>query len=197
LDKDLWFRLLKWEKTNPLYFKLIYNGINKFNEHSPICLDIHTSESVNVGLGGPYWPTVNSFQNHKYPSNNNATNRPLEKFYNESFCIIVNETRFAQHAANYSEKVYQAIQHKKPFVVVGPPKTLEYMRSQGIKTFSEFWDESYDDEIDHEKRLIKIFDLLRDINKLTYQEITDTYLNMIPLLKSNFELLKTKIRKVS
>jgi hypothetical protein len=197
LDKDLWFNFLKWEKTNPLYFKLTYNGINKFNEHSPICLDIHTSESVNVGLGGPYWPTVNSFQNHKYLSNNNATNHPLEKFYNESFCIIVNETRFAQHAANYSEKVYQAIQYKKPFVVVGPPKTLEYMRSQGIKTFSEFWDESYDDEIDHEKRLIKIFDLLRDINKFTYKEKIDTYLNMIPLLKSNFELLKTKIRKVS
>ena len=35
----------------------------------------------------------------------------------------------------------------------------------GFKTFSEFWDESYDTEDDHVVRFNKIFDLVESISK--------------------------------
>jgi len=79
----------------------------------------------------------------------------LKIFYNDCFVDIVTESRYAQPTGNYSEKVYQPMFHKKPFVLVAPPHTLRYLKEQGFKTFDKFWDESYDKEENHQERIFK------------------------------------------
>jgi hypothetical protein len=86
------------------------------------------------------------------------------------------------------------MQYQKPFIVVGPPKTLEYIRSLGFKTFNEFWDESYDDELNHGERLAKIFDLLEYFVNMPIEDLRVMYDKMRLTVEHNLETYKEFVR---
>jgi len=185
-----WYDLFEWGKKYPEMFAFLLRGLRDLNRNSPYNLDLKITEATTIMH--PYFrqynPTNNTIYNIKEKHENN-----IEKFYRDVFCDVVNETRFAQPTANYSEKVYNALFYKKPFIMVGPPKTLEYMRQEGFKTFSDFWDESYDDITDHEQRLFAIYKLIDSINKKPIEELRLIYQQMIPILNYNYDLLQQKV----
>lgn len=125
-------------------------------------------------------------------------NTDLEKYYRDAFVSIVTESRYAQPTANFSEKTFKAILHRKPFIVVAPPKTLEYIRAEGFRTFDSFWDESYDECLNHEDRLKKIFDLIDWINNKPLSELRLMYDSMAETMEFNFNTLvnKTPYKKI-
>ena len=85
--------------------------------------------------------------------------------------------------------------YKKPFVLAAPPYTLKYLKEQGFKTFSDFWDESYDDIEDHQERMFKIIDVIDFINSKSIDELRQIYLQMIPILEHNEKLVEETIYK--
>jgi len=113
-------------------------------------------------------------------------NSEMEKY----FCGIITETRFAQPFPNISEKVLNAVKYKTPFVLVAPPNSLEYMRELGFKTFSDYWDESYDKIENHQDRLFAIKDVLEDINSQSLKKLNAIYLKMHPILEHNANVLQ-------
>lgn len=117
-------------------------------------------------------------------------NIEYKKTFDECFVCIINETRFAQPTANFSEKIIDAINYRKPFIVVAPPKTLEYIRKFGFKTFSNYWDESYDQTENHNDRMREIFRLIDEINSKSLDELNAIYRNMISVLDHNRSILK-------
>jgi hypothetical protein len=129
---------------------------------------------------------------------NNPSNQGLPKnedFFNsikECFCAVIGETRFAQPTANFSEKVLHAMETLTPFVIAAPPHTIQYLHDLGFKTFSDYWDESYDLEENHSKRLAKIFKIIDQINSLSIKECKQLRRDMRSILKHNFEILKYK-----
>ena len=88
---------------------------------------------------------------------------PADKFSLD----VINETNFNHYGNTYfsvisettvsrrfiTEKIYKAIYNLHPFVIVGSAKMLELLRQQGYYTFEELFDESYDNELDHVKRI--------------------------------------------
>jgi hypothetical protein len=62
------------------------------------------------------------------------------------------------------------------------------MKNDGFKTFSEFWNESYDNETDHQTRFIKIFEIIDYIESLSIQECRDMYVKMDKILKHNYNV---------
>lgn len=82
--------------------------------------------------------------------------------------------------------------HKRPFVCVAPPYTLEYIRELGFKTFS--WDESYDTEEDHIKRMNKIRHLLDSIKLMSIEQCKDMLIEMDDVLTHN-QTLAAKVYK--
>ena len=130
----------------------------------------------------------------------NQSNTPADiglpknaNFFNsmaECFCAVVTETRFAQPTANFSEKVLNAAETQTPFILAAPPRTLQYLRDLGFKTFGNFWDESYDLEENHSKRLAKIFKTIDYINSLSLNECKKLRREMKPILIHNFTILK-------
>jgi hypothetical protein len=56
-----------------------------------------------------------------------------------------------------------------PFIIVGTCGSLRHLRSYGFKTFSNLWDESYDDEKDDVIRLERIASLLRSLDELSVE----------------------------
>jgi hypothetical protein len=191
-----WYNMYTWEQKNPRAFSTILSGIDYINRNAPL--------SVDVDVGEPVIITHDYFIDH-WPKNTtpgltpaitNPQTQVLEKFYRDIFCDIVTETRFAQTTGNFSEKSYQPMYYKKPFVVCAPPYTLRAIKEQGFKTFNEFWDESYDECEEHEKRLFKIFEVIDFINDKSIEELKEMYAKMIPILEYNRNLLSTKVMEL-
>jgi hypothetical protein len=83
-----------------------------------------------------------------------------------------------------------------PFIIVSGKGSLKFLKSIGIQTFSDFWDESYDDEIDDYKRLEKILSTIKYIQSLDYDKLNNIYLYMKDKLINNRDIfIKFKNKK--
>lgn len=196
LKKDLFFDLDSWETKHPEHYNKLLVGCKLIEQHGPYKIDKHDATVIKVEDPSyvKIYPSVDNINYGETPALHNRVSNNLSNYYHEIFVDIVNETRYAQPTANFSEKVFQAIQYMKPFILVAPPKTLEYIRSMGYKTFSEFWDESYDDELDHGERLAKIFDLINQICSMTNDQQKELYVQMLPTIEHNLKLYKEMVK---
>ncbi|MFN8284384.1 MAG: hypothetical protein U0U67_14280 [Chitinophagales bacterium] len=122
---------------------------------------------------------------------------------NQSFLWIVSESVFLNGTESKrinfkTEKTYKPILFFMPFVIVGNHHVLKDLRNEGYKTFSDFWDESYDDEANPEKRMNKIFKLILELSKLSKLQILELYQKMQPVLEHNYnKLMQTNAAKES
>lgn len=183
---SLWFSLDTWQKDFPKLYNKIMTNLTLLTEISPITLDRVRDEPSEITSAVSYrYPEPEHFS----PDN---TFNSLEKYYRDAFVSIVTESRFAQPTGNYSEKTYQAIINKKPFILVAPPKTLQYIREDGFRTFGEYWDESYDACMNHEDRMIKIFDLIDYIDSKSIDELRVIYTGMNDIVEYNYKVLVSK-----
>jgi len=98
--------------------------------------------------------------------------------YQTAYFHIINETD-TWYDPNYlfiTEKTYNCINSRTPFIIVGQPYTLKHLRDLGFKTFNDCWDESYDEELYTDKRVDMICDLIDFIevkHLLLFQEVQD------------------------
>ena len=196
LGKNLFFDLSVWKQTHAKHYNTLKDNCDIVLAKSPFIVDIDADSPVIVDDPEhvDIWPSANGYNAGETPALRNIMSNSLSAVYVNSFVDVINETRFAQPTANFSEKVFQAIQYQKPFIVVGPPKTLEYIRSLGFKTFNEFWDESYDDELNHGERLAKIFDLLESLVTMPIEDLRLVYDKMRLTVEYNLEAYKEFIR---
>jgi len=72
------------------------------------------------------------------------TNLSLLKFYNQFQIELAAETMCAGITFFPTEKTFRPITGRRPFLMFGPVNFLNNLRGLGFKTYSECWDESYD-----------------------------------------------------
>ncbi|HRO66530.1 MAG TPA: hypothetical protein PL182_03090 [Pseudobdellovibrionaceae bacterium] len=151
-------------------------GIEKMQDSLPLVLDTANSKVVGADSGQlPDWK----------PGENIRKDTALQKFYLESFLCIVNETRYGSANGEISEKTLIPIMMKRPFVIVGAPHMIRYLKEMGYETFGEFWDESYDSIEDHARRMEKILSLLDDILSRPLEELRSMLVRMKGILERN------------
>lgn len=182
----LWFDIHSWQQSDPVIYETLMRNLDNLRRIVPVVLDISV-KSRDISHPLSFYYPVNSYESPLTMQSNS-----LEKYYRDAFVSVVNESRYAQPTANYSEKTIQAIMYHKPFIIVAPPKTLSCIRESGFRTFSDFWDESYDDCMNHEDRLIKIFKLIDWIDSKSIDELRVMYLSMQEIVKHNYQVLVTK-----
>ena len=148
----------------------------------------------NFYLDVPVKSKINILNDHSvyYPKNelDNGGDNPV--FYNSllsCFVGIITETRFGQPQANFSEKTLHPIRCRRPFVLVAPPFTLQYMKELGFKTFDKWWSEDYDKETDHFKRLEKIYDIIDYIDTLSIEEMKGIHVEMANIFEHNLQTI--------
>ncbi len=105
----------------------------------------------------------------------------------ESLAHVVTETVYYGRKHHLTEKVFKPICLRMPFVLVSTAGSLEYLKTYGFKTFETIWDESYDHELDDDKRLQKIAALLKSLDDMSAQELQHTYRAAIPILEHNYK----------
>jgi hypothetical protein len=99
---------------------------------------------------------------------------------------VVSETIFYYKKLHLTEKIFKPIVSRRPFILVGAPGNLAYLKSYGFKTFDRWIDESYDLEEDNDKRIRMINDQLEKLCSLTLHELRDMHEEMKDVLEYNF-----------
>ena len=185
VKKNIWFDLDSW-KCYPIYDKLKINDKIITRKEIPFVIDLPLEEPTLIELDQLYNTPASSLP----ATNPNADLIPLD-YLEKCFCAVITESAYVHPLANFTEKTVTIIKSMRPFVIVAPPRTLEYLRTLGFKTFQDVWDESYDQELNHERRLLKIFEVLEWIDSRSIDELKILYQNLLPILRHNFNLLKT------
>jgi len=119
----------------------------------------------------------------------------IKDVYHLFFMDVISETMFDSPHVFISEKTIRAIANKKPFIMYNAANTLEYLHSFGFKTFSDFWDESYDTIQDYEERFLATSELVKTISLKPIDELREMYYNMQEILNYNVKVLKEQEKK--
>jgi hypothetical protein len=110
----------------------------------------------------------------RYPMEDGVN--PVKHLYDNSLVNIITETYFFNNIIHITEKTYKPIAFMQPFVLLGAAGSLQHVKDMGFKTFSEFWDETYDLELDDKQRFNDIFAVIESIAAWTEaQKIEFTY----------------------
>lgn len=99
---------------------------------------------------------------------------------------IVSETVFYYDKHHLTEKIFKPIVSHRPFILVAAPGNLAYLKSYGFKTFDRWIDESYDNELDHDRRLDMIVEEINKLSSLSANELDVMYADMKETLDYNF-----------
>jgi hypothetical protein len=105
----------------------------------------------------------------------------------DSLVYVPTETVYFGRRLHITEKTFKAIALEMPFVLVAPAGSLEYMRSYGFKTFSDVFDESYDEETNDVLRIEKVTRLLKDLDGLSAHERQDIHRACLSAVEHNYE----------
>ena len=135
---------------------------------------------------------------HKFPltvdTNDFITNHvgytsfPIEFCQQTYFSLIIGTWALEEQERSVSinEKEIKSILAKHPFITFARPYTLEYIKDMGFLTFSKWFDESYDQEVNDIKRMEKIameVKRLTSLNATQWQVILN---EMEPILQHNY-----------
>ena len=108
----------------------------------------------------------------------------------KSFLFLNTETNIESDQLFFSEKVYKPIGIGMPFITLGNPGTLEDLRNRGFITFSDWFDETYDNNLELNKRIEIIIKNIKKYAKYSSKDLSKIRLEMSEVLDYNLKLYR-------
>ena len=194
-----WYHTLSYNSCIPLNknkntFKkkiITVNG-NMNSEHKPKIEEMFTNLNI---WDISYWSFGNitnfgmDVYKDRYDLNQIYIN--LLPLFDNSFLHIVSESVSDNYfldtkiRMDFMSKVGRALALQNPFVVVGNCGVLKELHRMGFKTFSDFWDESYDDIENLNDRMLVITNLVNSIKDNTFDQQLEMMNAMFPIFEHN------------
>lgn len=117
------------------------------------------------------------------------TNASLLRHYHKFDLEIAAETYCYGESFYMTEKTVRPIVGNKPMLVFGPRHFLREMRNQGFRTWSDFWDENYDEYEGPERwrRMRMILTELTSMNAVNFLRLIE---NTKPVQQHNWQRLQ-------
>ena len=140
-------------------------------------------KEYNIDLGHVELPLVID-QGAGYANNSHRID--MWSLAEQSLLHVVTETVYQGRRQHLTEKTFKPIVMQQPFVLVSCQGSLRYLQRYGFKTFSEFWNEDYDDCND-DTRIMRIGKLLNDLNSLSTKEKQQMQRHLAPIVEHNFQ----------
>ncbi len=188
------------QRPHRYYLSLFFEKENLYEKSLfSLLMNLHTNNFEKLKHLEQYKPSVLS----KIPIELDTQNRlkSIEGFhvgntffkehYLDSYFHIVTETCFSEGQIFFTEKILKPIMCLQPFLVLSSPNYLKKLKGLGFKTFDSIWDESYDEIVDNEERLLKIFDLILKISEWSLEECEKNYKSVLDICIYNREHLST------
>ena len=120
-----------------------------------------------------------------------ATSLPIE-FYQTSCFSLVSSTcalQSREKSVGFTEKEIKPILARHPFIIHNLAGALAHLKNMGFLTFERWFNESYDEETDDNKRLIKITDEVKRLSELSFEQWDIMLEEMSPVLEHNYNRL--------
>ena len=191
---DIWINPLHMPNEpcpfNPHETKMLYLSYNRNmnrNHRIGFCSRLLKEDLLGVGKVSVGDFDIKTADSSKYPNVHNLKEIvPIEidrtLYYNlandishddfhQTFVSVVTESLSDKDILFLSEKIWKPIYMGHPFIVLGNPGTLKYLKKLGFQTFDRWWDESYDDEEDLERRIDKIVLILKRLAEKNHEEL--------------------------
>lgn len=118
---------------------------------------------------------------------NDTATRWQPSFLQHALAYVVTETMVNYPHPFLTEKTFKGFLTKRPMLIYSAPGTLAYLKQLGFKTWSNFWDESYDNIQDDYNRLHAIASIIEGLSKLTTHELQDICYKMQDVLEYNYD----------
>ena len=152
----------------------------------------YTSEYINAGFDKiknnlPLQVDMVDLQINQFQT----TSLPI-KFYQTSCFSLVSSTcalQTREKSVGFTEKEIKPILARHPFIIHNLAGALTHLKNMGFLTFERWFDESYDEEIDDNKRLIKITDEVKRLSELSFEQWDIMLDEMSPVLEHNYNRL--------
>jgi len=109
--------------------------------------------------------------------------------YEKTYFTIVSETDVYTDYRFLTEKTIKPIMNYHPFLILGNPGSIKQLQNIGFKTFSNFWDESYDNVNNFKERVELLVNQINILCNKTHEEWSDMLKKMEPILRHNKNLL--------
>lgn len=153
---------------------LVTYPLNRIND-----LFVKTDSTLDFSLPG------HTYKDSIIQGRPNVDHRFVADFYRKIAIDIVVETAM-QYPYNFvTEKTYRPIINGRPFIILGPSKTLRFLKSLGFLTFSSIIDESYDEILDPEERFLKVCDVVLDFVKRPLPQVIQDVKGLKHILQHN------------
>lgn len=107
------------------------------------------------------------------------------RYYQDCFCSIITETYAAETFPFFTEKTFKPIMFFQPFLLHGNTGSLAELQNIGFKTFSKWWDESYDTLPNGSSRFEALLRIILEISNWSIEKINEVYQEMLPVLQYN------------
>jgi len=166
---------------------LFDKGLVSLYQSDAVDKECRTNKILKETIGDKY-PFVIDYDDKDFVAN-------MHNYFNtkdswmDSYFSIVNETTVSNRHIFITEKCVRPMIYFHPFIIYGNPFLLKHLRELGFETFPEFFDESYDEEIDKVKRRKLIVSNVKRLCDKPLDEIHEMYQSVIPKLIHNRRLL--------
>jgi hypothetical protein len=107
----------------------------------------------------------------------------------DSYINVVCETSCHSNYTFITEKTLRPIINLQPFILFGNPYSLVELRNLGFRTYDKWIDESYDTEVDTNKRFELAYNELKRLNLMDIDDIHELYYEMFDVIEYNFKHL--------
>lgn len=119
----------------------------------------------------------------------NPTTLNITKLYKNFFVELVNLTYWSGNSFYLDEKIWRPIMMRTPFIVQGPQNFILRFRQLGFKTFSDYWDEGYNED-PVPCHTSAIVDIVHQLAKNSIKDLQHMYQDMQPVLEHNYQLFQ-------
>ena len=133
-------------------------------------------------------------QNHRDPSITEPDTDECSTFHvsylRDFFVYVITETMMQYPWVYVTEKTWKAMLAPVPFMLVGTPGTLAWLRQHGFRTFDQWWDESYDHLPRAADRVEAVVRELDRLAALDHGDLCSMRQDMQPVLDHNLANLR-------
>jgi hypothetical protein len=145
---------------------------------------------VNTSLDFTSFSKVYEMLDIKDTMSKSLFNFVIEGSYDKPIPRIYNDP--AGEVVHITEKTYRNIVYKKPFIILGQPRQLEFLHKLGYKTFSPIINESYDTYDDPAERFYMVMKEVKRLCSKSNKELVNIFKDLNDILDYNYNLYFSK-----